>query len=191
MQSYLELTGIWFSCFQWQLLSFKQWNGKPYSRSICFLRSHNPNIFWGTFTIGNDNVNITWGFSRNVLLLAHPPHWFLFHSPSTISSFHVLDVEKKEVLIMWQMSMLVKYRQKSSNDILQDRVQLLFKKKYTFCFGKILHFYIPAITIVTSSHEIMTNWLKSPRFAHRDISMLPINDTWRNIAGNRYRIDKS
>lgn len=72
---------------------------------------------------------LTWGFSRNVLLLAHPPQWFLFHSPSTISSFHVLDVEKKEVLIMWQMSMLVKYRQKSSNDILQDI--LLFCKTGT------------------------------------------------------------
>lgn len=83
---------------------------------------------------------------------------------------------------MWQMSMLVKYRQKSSNDILQDRVQLLFKKNTRSVLEKSYIFmYQAAITIVTSSHEIMTIWLKSdllcPRFAHRDISMLPINDT--------------
>lgn len=136
-------------------------NEKPHSRSICLLGSHNPNIFRGTFTIGNDNVNITWGFSRNVLLLAHPPQWFLFHSPSTISSFHVLDVEQKEVLIMWQMSMLVKYRQKSSNDILQDKLQLFYTKgHYKLDNSYIFTHYLYVDILYTSSLEMHGNLFK-------------------------------
>jgi hypothetical protein len=92
----------------------------------------------------------TCGLLRNVLLLEHPPHLSSFrHSLTDFPSLHVFFSENMDVLIKWQISILVKYLQKSSNDIL----------KYTW-----LNYASSLVFIVTFIHVSYILWLTTLNF---------------------------
>ena len=66
----------------------------------------------------------TCGLRRNEEWLPHPPHLSgLLQLAFTLCSRHVFLKENNDIFIMWHTSMLVKYRQKSSYDILKIEIQ--------------------------------------------------------------------